>query len=984
MNCCHLHVRFSSPLKVVIFLLAGFLTGLSGMAQLLQWNPQMIVDANNGAITITMDASRGNQGLLNHNPDDVYVHTGVITSANPVLGAWRYVKFNQNWNAPNPELKATPLGNNKWQFTIPNLRSYYGVPAGESILKIAILFRSGNGSSAQRNADQSDMYIPVIQPGTHAVRITSPYRQPTYNPTPEPLNLTVGQQVPVVAHSSLNGAMQIRYNDNIIATGTATQLSATATISGTGTQRFTAQSTSGSSTVTDVIEFYIPEPVQEAALPAGVRDGINYNAAGTAATLVLYAPGKNAVSVIGDFSNWTKKPEYQMYRTPDRQRYWITITGLQPGQEYGYQYMIDDNLKVADYYSEKVLDPQHDSYINSTYTRYPGLKPYPTGQTTGIVSVLEPGKKNYIWATTSFSRPHKGNLIIYELLLRDFLLRNDWQTLQDTIGYLSRLGINAIELMPFTEFEGNSSWGYNPSFMFAADKYYGPEDELKRFIDICHANGIAVILDLVLNHQFGQSPMVQMYWNGAANKPASNSPWFNADARHPFNVGYDMNHESDATKYFTRRVMEHWLTKFKIDGFRWDLSKGFTQTNNPNDVNAWSAFDQSRINIWNGYYAESQAIMPGAYMILEHLGADQEEAELAKTGMLLWGNMNHAYNQNSMGYVENADITRTFSKARWTSYGAGSIPGLVAYAESHDEERLAWKNVRDGNSDGGAHNTKLPSVYSKRMQTVAAFLLTAPGPKMIWQFGELAYDSSINMCEDRTTSDACRLSPKPPAWNMPGGNYNNVPYRADLRNMYSKLIALRTRNSDYVSTWTSGEVNYSTGNNLYKWQWVRGTNLSVVTAGNFNVTTQSGTVQFPFTGTWYGYATNIDAALLSSVNPSITYNAATGQITYVVNATNQGLNLPAGGFITFTDRVASLAEGREYEFIGNGSWQTAANWRNGLIPPVILPSGSRITINPVAGGEAVLDRAQTVSPGATITVLSGKNLRIAAGGLIIK
>ena len=57
--------------------------------------------------------------------------------------------------------------------------------------------------------------------------------------------------------------------------------------------------------------------------------------------------------------------------------------------------------------------------------------------------------------------------------------------------------------MPFNEFEGNDSWGYNPDFYFAPDKYYGPKNTLKEFIDSCHSKGIAVIMDIALNHSFG-------------------------------------------------------------------------------------------------------------------------------------------------------------------------------------------------------------------------------------------------------------------------------------------------------------------------------------------------------------------------------------------------------------------------------------------------------------------------------------------------
>ena len=129
--------------------------------------------------------------------------------------------------------------------------------------------------------------------------------------------------------------------------------------------------------------------------------------------------------------------------------------------------------------------------------------------------------------------------MIYELMLRDFLQDHSYTSLIDTLDYFERLGINAIELMPIQEFEGNQSWGYNPSFHMAVDKYYGTRDQLRTFIDSAHARGIAVILDVVFNHAFSQSPLAQLYWDEANFRPAANNPWLNVTARHPFNVGYD-------------------------------------------------------------------------------------------------------------------------------------------------------------------------------------------------------------------------------------------------------------------------------------------------------------------------------------------------------------------------------------------------------------------------------------------------------------
>src|SRR6185436_18836789 len=209
----------------------------------------------------------------------------------------------------------------------------------------------------------------------------------------------------------------------------------------------------------------------------------------TSATLVLYAPNKTSVVVIGDFTNWATNCAYQMKRTPDGNYYWLTLTGLTPGTEYAYQYLIDNNIRTADPYTQKVLDPDNDQYINAV--TYPNLKPYPAGA-TGIVSILQTAEPQYTWQVPSFTKPDKRNLMIYELLIRDFSAEHSYQSLIDSFRYLKNTGINAIELMPVNAFDGNESWGYNPDFYFAPDKYYGPKNKLKEFVDVCHLNGIAV------------------------------------------------------------------------------------------------------------------------------------------------------------------------------------------------------------------------------------------------------------------------------------------------------------------------------------------------------------------------------------------------------------------------------------------------------------------------------------------------------------
>ncbi len=862
-------------MKKVFTLVLLIVTGFAN-AQLLSTSPAFIQE-NSTSIVITADATKGNQGLKDYIPTtDVYVHMGLITNKSTSPSDWKYLPFT-SFTTATPGANCTYLGNNKWSFTINGgLRSYFGVtdPA-ESIKKIAILFRSGNGSKKLANADVSDMYITVYDASLN-VRIDAPPSQPLFTPVIEPITKVIGDAISITANASQSSTIKLFFNGTLLSTtSSATTASTSVNITATGNQQIIAEATAGASVKADTLQFVVAAPNTVAALPSGLKDGINYDANdNTAATLVLYAPNKSNVFVVGDFNNWMQSSQYQMNITPDGLRYWLKLTGLIAATEYAFQYVIDGNLKVADYTAEKVLDPFNDKYI--PITTYPNLKAYPS-QTSGIVSVLQTAKPVYNWQVPSFSKPDKRNLIIYELLVRDFTAAQNWKTTKDTLSYLKRLGINAIELMPINEFEGNNSWGYNPSFFFAPDKAYGTDVAFKEFIDACHAQGIAVIMDIAMNHAFGESPMVRMYFDAVNNRPAANSPWFNQVATHPYSVGYDFNHESQATKDLVDNVVTHWLTNYKIDGFRWDLSKGFTQVVSGANVSFWGNYDQSRVNIWKRIYDKMQAVAPNSYCILEHFADNSEETVLSDYGMLLWGNLNYNYQQATMGYNSGWDLSNTVAANRgW------SQPNLVAYQESHDEERLMFQNLNYGNVNGG-YSTKVLSTATKRNAMAASLWSMIPGPKMLWQFGELGYDYSINYCGNGTTSSNCRTDPKPAKWDY----YQDADRKA-LYNVYSKLFALRT-SPLYTSTFTTGTIanNYSLTSYVKQLR-VVDPNLSVVAFGNFDVSSQFAIISFPNNGTWYNY-----------LNPSA------GNI----NVTSNGIaiNLQPGEYYVYTSKDANTA-----------------------------------------------------------------------------
>lgn len=847
-------------------LLASLLFTFFGNAQLLSWSPNFLQEGS-VTIEITNDATKGNQGLKDYaNTTDVYVHIGVITSKSTSASDWKYSKF--TWATTPSNAQCVLTSTNKWKYTISGgLRSYFGITdATEKILKIAILFRNGNGSSVQRNTDASDMYIPVYDNGMYA-RLDIPLRTPLFNLGTETISKAVGDAVSISASASQASTLNISFNGTQVASTSASiNTTANPIITSAGTQTIIAEATVGSNIVRDTITFLVAGSVTVAPLPSGVRDGINYQAGDTSVVLVLYAPSKTRVSVVGDFNNWIETLQHQMNQTPDGNRYWVRVTGLTPGVEYGFQYIIDGNLKVPDAYTEKVLDPNNDQYIPAS--TYPSLKVYPTGKTTGIVSIFQTAKPSYTFTTTAYTKPNKNNLVIYELLVRDFVAAQNFKTIKDSLPYLKKLGINALELMPINEFEGNNSWGYNPSFFMAPDKFYGTETSLKQLIDECHNQGIAVIMDIAMNHAFGQCPLAQMYWDATNNRPATNSPWFNPIATHPYNVGNDFNHESQATKDFVDRVIEQWLVNFKVDGFRWDLSKGFTQTNNPNDVNAWGNYDASRVAIWKRIYNKMQSLAPNSYCILEHFAANTEEIELSNYGMMLWGNLNNSFNQATMGYATDWNFQYgIFTNRGWSN------PSLITYQESHDEERLQFKNATYGNNAGG-YDVKTLATGFKRDEMATAFWSMIPGPKMLWQFGELGYDNTINRCEDATVNNNCRLSPKPIRWD-----YLQDPNRKALYTVYSKLLKLKTY-TPYITTFTSSNITWDL-NNGFKWMQVNEPALRVIVLGNFDVTQQTGSVTFPVAGNWYSYLTG-------------TIKVATGN--------SETITLQPGEYYVYTDR----------------------------------------------------------------------------------
>ncbi|HEX6982135.1 MAG TPA: alpha-amylase family glycosyl hydrolase [Balneolaceae bacterium] len=794
-------------------------------------------------VTIYFDATEGTGGLANYD-GDIYAHTGVLTEESQNNSDWKYVVA--DWGENIPKIKMERVEPNLYKLEItPGVREYYGVPEDEKITHMAFVFRNSDGSLEGKADGGEDIFVKVYD-SSFNVKFSEPQKDLVFRKQSESLTI-----VGVGSSDSTNMDLSLFIDGNPVKQVSNDTIRYTYNATAEGKFEIALAGTDGAENDTVYTTLVVYPEQTDQDRPVGLEDGITYVDDSTV-KLSLFAPYKEFVYLIGDFNNWQVQPEYLMKRdsvNADSVYFWTEINGLAPGTEYAFQYLVDGEIRIADPYSEKILDPYNDQYIPESI--YPNLKAYPQDKTEYIVGVLQPGKDPYNWQTTDYDRPEKENLVVYELLIRDFIKDHDFETLIDTLDYLDRLGVNAIELMPIMEFNANSSWGYNPTFLFAVDKYYGPAEDLKKFIDECHSRDIAVILDMVLNHAWGPSPFVRLWNDGDYGKPTTENPYLNREPKHDYNVGYDFNHESSATKYLVDRVTEYWLKEFHFDGFRFDLSKGFTQNNTLGDVAAWGEYDASRVRLLKRMADQLWTVDDSAYVILEHLAVNEEEKELANYGMLLWGNMHYNYNEATMGFHDNgkSDFSWIYYKNRgWNN------PHVLGYMESHDEQRLMYKNLRYGNSsmDGSYDITRLSTALN-RIKLAGAFFFTIPGPKMIWQFGELGYGVDIN--------ENGRTGEKPIKWEY----YSNTS-RKRLYKTFKALIRLRKSHPVFTSEVSNLTMDL---NEAIKRIVIDHPDMDVSIVGNFGVTEKEVTPSFTQNGKWYTFFSG-DSLTVSNVDTSFT------------------------------------------------------------------------------------------------------------------
>jgi len=531
----------------------------------------------------------------------------------------------------------------------------------------------------------------------------------------------------------------------------------------------------------------IPEVIEEAFPPfdyLGVHDRLD----GTV-TFALLAPGKMFISLVGEFNDWDPAAGV-MKRDPAQGIFWLNIP-LEAGV-YEYLYIIDGETVVGDPFAKDV-----------DWTDIYGFEHWAVENQRSVASIGQPA---FPWTDDSYQRPEMKDLIIYETLIRDFTASGDVEGMTAKLDYLADLGINAIELMPPTEFPGESSWGYNPAFFMALESSYGTPDELKSFVNEAHARGIAVLVDLVFNHADGSSPYQQMYGDDYEN-----SPYMHDEANA---WGFpDFDHSKAGTRALTAATVRHWIHEYHIDGYRYDHTPGV----------GWDGID----------YFSTQAYMADndVYQIAEHFDSNVGSLILLTHIDSHWHDAFHDQMKANIrqGTFEGSswgDMNKTERGISFAADGFADAEACVNYFESHDEQRVIF----EAQTNGLSYEQAL-----QKAELAAQVLFTSSGIPMFYMGAELGMDT------ERT------LDHNPIQWD----NLED-PTLAGLYQNYKKMIWLR---NEYPAL-RSNNINVVHKSNAQKtiiFQRTLEGDAAVVVAVNFNSSDQTVDIEFPWAGTWYEY-----------------------------------------------------------------------------------------------------------------------------------
>ncbi|MEM6348267.1 MAG: hypothetical protein AAF927_30585, partial [Bacteroidota bacterium] len=260
-----------TPFKSLFVLSWGLFLSLSAYSQVVSVDP--IFPTVEDTVTITFDATEGNGELVGVTP--VYGHMGLITSTSTSPSDWKYVQG--NWGTADPNTLMTDIGGDKHEIRV-HIRSFYGVPQGETVNELSFVFRNAAGSMVGRASDGSDIYYPVYQAGALNVAFLTPTDHSILEPN-DPLDVQVA--------SSDSANLTLLLNGTQVAQNNGKSLSYNLMAGAPGNYTLKLIADNGSTVKEDSIGFTVRGPVNVQDPVAGIEPGINY-LSDTSVVLALY------------------------------------------------------------------------------------------------------------------------------------------------------------------------------------------------------------------------------------------------------------------------------------------------------------------------------------------------------------------------------------------------------------------------------------------------------------------------------------------------------------------------------------------------------------------------------------------------------------------------------------------------------------------------------------------------------------------------
>ena len=254
------------------------------------------------------------------------------------------------------------------------------------------------------------------------------------------------------------------------------------------------------------------------------------------------------------------RTQIPMALTNDTFYWWCGVPATQAPPVARYRFLLNDDVEVLDPAARDVYDA---GSLNTSFGDNPRN---PSTSWSKVLDVAAVSVAAHVqpWQTMRWQ-----NLLVYEMHARRFtnlqagtftwfdLLADELKAMsrRNKPGYLYQLPVTAMELLPVTEFNSIAGWGYDPSYYFAIDSYYGGAQPMARFVSAAHASARGVILDVVYNHSNGSSLMKiapDVYSNG------------------PNEYGDQMNCGHPMVGEYFRQASVYLFRTFNLDGFRFD------------------------------------------------------------------------------------------------------------------------------------------------------------------------------------------------------------------------------------------------------------------------------------------------------------------------------------------------------------------------------------------------------------------------------